>query len=68
MNKKLLEYELKKRRISIGMMCDKMGMSRSAFYRKCNGITEFTLSEINKIVEIIGSESAIPIFFANTVS
>ena len=68
MNKELLEYELKKRKISIGEMCDKMGLSRSAFYRKCNGITEFTLSEINKIVEIIGIESATPIFFANIVS
>ncbi|MBQ2876972.1 MAG: helix-turn-helix transcriptional regulator [Clostridia bacterium] len=68
MDKDLLEYELKKRKITVNEVCEKIGLSRSAFYRKCNGITEFTLSEINKIVDIIGFESAIPIFFASSVS
>ena len=68
MDKDLLEYELKKRKITIGEACTKMGVSRSAFYRKCNGISEFTLSEICKIVDMIGFKAASAIFFAKQVS
>ena len=63
MNKALLEYEMNKRGITIKMMCEKLGMSRSAFYRKCNGITEFTQSEIQGIVDYLGLESPSGIFF-----
>ena len=52
MDKNLLEYEMKKRNVTIKMMCKKLGISRSAFYRKCNGITEFTLREIQIILEL----------------
>ena len=68
MDKELLEYEMKKKKISIGEMCKKIGVSRSAFYRKCNGISEFTLSEITKICDLIGFDSAREIFFASKVS
>lgn len=63
MNKALLEYEMNKRNVTIAMMCEKLGISRSAFYRKCNGITEFTLSEIQNIVEYLCLESPNEIFF-----
>lgn len=63
MDKKLLEYEMSKRNITIKMMCDKLGISRSAFYRKCNGITEFTQSEIQAIVDYLCLESPVGIFF-----
>lgn len=43
---------MKKRNVTIKMMCKKLGISRSAFYRKCNGITEFTLREIQIILEL----------------
>lgn len=63
MNKALLMYEMNKRNISIKMMCEKLGISRSAFYRKCNGITEFTLREIQIIIEYLSLESPDGIFF-----
>ena len=68
MDKVLLEYEMKKRGVSIADMCDKLGCSRSAFYRKCNGISEFTQSEIQIIVDYLGLESPMGIFFSNKVS
>ena len=63
MNKALLEYEMSKKKINIKMMCEKLGISRSAFYRKCNGITEFTLSEIQEISKYLELESPAAIFF-----
>lgn len=68
MDKARLEYEMKKKAVSVADMCEKLGISRSAFYRKCNGISEFTLSEIQKIVDILGLESPMDIFFPKKVS
>ena len=68
MDKALLEYEMKKKKISIGSMCEKLGISRSAFYRKCTGCSEFTQSEIQVIVDCLGLESAMDIFFSQEVS
>lgn len=68
MNKALLEYEMKKRGVSIGDMCAMLGISRSAFYRKCNGQSEFTQGEIQKIVDHLDLETPVGIFFAKKVS
>ena len=68
MDKALLEYEMKKRGVSIADMCEKLDCSRSAFYRKCNGISEFTQSEIQTIVDYLGLESPVGIFFTGKVS
>lgn len=68
MNKELLEYEMKKRGVTIGDMCAKLNISRSAFYRKCKGISEFTQSEIQAIVNYLGLESPVGIFFNVEVS
>ena len=68
MNKALLEYEMSKKGISIGEMCKILKMSRSAFYRKCNGISEFTQSEIKAIIDCLHPESPMNIFFAQEVS
>lgn len=68
MNKELLEYEMKTRGVTIGDMCAKLNISRSAFYRKCKGISEFTQSEIQAIVDYLGLESPVGIFFAVKVS
>ena len=68
MDKDLLIYEMNKRGITIKMMCEKLGISRSAFYRKCNGITEFTQSEIQTVVDYLGLESPVGIFFSQKVS
>ena len=63
MDMNLLLYEMKKKNVTIKMMCSKLKISRSAFYRKCRGITEFTLSEIQTIVDYLELESPNPIFF-----
>ena len=68
MNKALLEYEMKKNNLTADELCKKMNISRSAFYRKCNGISEFTLGEIKQIVNILDLESPMEIFFADEVS
>ena len=53
MDKNKLMYEMAKQKVSILDMCHKLNMSRSAFYRKCNGISEFTQGEIQKIDGVI---------------
>lgn len=68
MNKARLEYEMAVRGVSRTDMCDALGISRSAFYRKCTGTTEFTLSEIQKIIDFLGLESPMEIFFTAKVS
>lgn len=68
MDKARLLYEMQKKTISIQEMCDRLDMSRSAFYRKCNGISEFTQGEIQKIVDILELDSPMGIFFAEKVS
>lgn len=68
MNKDLLEYEMKKKKVSITDMCEKLGISKSAFYRKCNGKSEFTQSEIQRIVDLLNLETPVGIFFEAKVS
>lgn len=68
MNKALLEYEMKKRGVSNGDMCAMLGISRSAFYRKCNGQSEFTQGEIQKIVDYLNLETPVGIFFTEKAS
>lgn len=59
-----LEYEMKKRGITIDQLCKDLKISKSAFYRKCRGISEFTQGEITRIIEYLGLESPMGIFFA----
>lgn len=68
MDKYKLEYEMKSRGITIEKMCKDIHMSRSAFYRKSNGITQFTQSEIQRIVDYVGLDSPMGIFFTEKVS
>lgn len=68
MDKYRLEYEMKSRHVTAEKMCEDLGISRSAFYRKCNGITQFTLKEMTEIVEYLGLSSPMGIFFADKVS
>jgi len=62
-----LEYEMKKRNVSQEKLCKAIHMSRSAFYRKCNGISEFTQSEMQAIIDYLGLSSPMGIFFAEKV-
>lgn len=68
MDKLRLEYERKKKGVSVSEFCAEIGISTSAYYRKCDGKTQFTLEEINRIVDYLGLESPMEIFFADRVS
>ena len=63
MDKFLLEYEMKKKGFSVEKLCKEIGISRSAFYKKCNGKSDFTQSEIQAIVDLLHLESPMAIFF-----
>lgn len=60
-----LEYEMKRRGVTVKMMCDHLQMSRTAFYRKTHGISEFTLSEIKEIVDYLELDSPMGVFFSS---
>lgn len=47
-----------------------IGITETAFYRKSHGITEFTCSEISKIIQALelSSEEIMTIFFSSKVS
>lgn len=64
MDKFLLEYEMKKKGYSVEKLCKEIGVSRSAFYKKCNGKSDFTQSEIQAIVKLLQLDSPVAIFFA----
>lgn len=68
MDRYKLEYEMKVRNVSIEELCEAIGMSRSAFYRKTRGVTDFTQSEIQEIVDFLHLDSPMGIFFTETVS
>lgn len=63
-----LECEMKRKKVSKGDMCKMLGISRSAFYRKCTGRSEFTQSEIQKIASILELKDLATIFFNEEVS
>jgi hypothetical protein len=64
MDKALLQYEMNKKGITTTAICKILDMSRSAFYRKCNGKSEFTQKEIQAIIDLLELDSPMAIFFA----
>lgn len=68
MDKGLLEYEMGKKHITADEMCERLKISRSAFYRKLRGVSEFTHSEMQDIAAIFGVEKMTEIFFTEEVS
>ena len=68
MDKLKLEYEMKKKGLTTAELCEKIGISVSTFYRKCNGKSEFKLREIKAIAEALNLETPNSIFFAEQVS
>lgn len=68
MNKYELEKAMREKGITIVKICRDLNISRSAFYRKCNGKSEFTQNEIQKIVDYLDLESPMGIFFNQKVS
>ena len=68
MDKRSLQAEIVKRGFTASSLSKAIGISKSAFSKKINGKSEFTLGEIQRIVEVLGLDSPIPIFFAPKVS
>jgi hypothetical protein len=62
-DKAWLEYEMAVRQITAVELCRQLGMSRSAYYRKCSGQSEFTCEEIQQIMDYVGLETPMGIFF-----
>ncbi len=65
LNGALLEYEMKRKKISATEMARMLGIGRSTFWKKSHGHTEFRQSEIDKIIKILDIQNPIPIFFAD---
>lgn len=63
-----LKYEIKKNKMTTEEFCKSIGISKTAFYRKCNGTSDFTRKEIQKIKELLNLDSPDEIFFAKEVS
>lgn len=68
MDRYKLEYEMKSKGITTEKLCESIGMSKSAYYRKLRGTSEFTQSEIQKICDLLDLRSPMGIFFAEAVS
>ena len=68
MDKQLFDEAVNKSGLSINEICEKLGMSRSAFFRKRKGESEFTWSEFEKLINILELKSPVPVFFKEKVS
>ena len=68
MDKYKLLYEMNKKGVSTQEICAKISISRSAWYRKLNGTSDFTQSEIQGIVDYLDLDTPVGIFFTNKVS
>ena len=53
MNESRLLNEMKLRKVTIDKLCSDLAISRSAFYRKRKGISEFTQGENQAIVKYL---------------
>ena len=63
-----LEIAMKRKGISSEKLSEIIGISRSAFYRKMKGQSEFTQGGIQRIVDALELDSPMGIFFAAKVS
>ena len=68
MDKARLKYEMERRGVTIKEICEALGISRSAWNRKCSGKSEFTLNEIQAVVDFLELQTPMGIFFAEKVS
>lgn len=53
MNKTLLQAKMLERNVTVEDVCRACGFSKTAFYRKLNGQSEFTQSEITAIKKLL---------------
>lgn len=65
MDKLKLEYYIKSKGYSTDEVCNILGISRSAFYRKMNQTSDFTRNEIELLIKTLEIEDPVSIFFAS---
>lgn len=70
MDKYKLEYFMKLKNISKDDLCKAIGISKTAFYRKCRGVSDFTREEILDIAKLLdlSGQDILDIFFTLKVS
>lgn len=70
MNKNFLAAKLKLKGMLVRDFIKQLGISKKAWYRKINGKTDFTRTEINKMICLldISDEEVMIIFFGRKVS
>ena len=59
---------IKKKGYSLQSIIAALGISRSAFYRKLNGKSAFTVNEMQKLTEILEINNPVKVFFKEKVS
>ncbi len=66
----LLEYYIKKSGRNVEAYCKDVGISRSAYFRKTHGESEFTQGEIQSSIDCgyVPRESVMQVFFPGKVS
>lgn len=69
-NIKMLKAEMLMKDIKIPILAEKIGIDKTTFYRKISGKSDFTISEIYKIIDElkISNEKIVDIFFNQKVS
>lgn len=70
MDKYKLEYFLKSKNMSIEDLCSALDISKTAYYRKTNGKSDFYRNEILKIRDLLqlSGQDVLDIFFTSKVS
>ena len=68
MDSQLLDQIIKSKGLTKADVYNHLKISRTAYYRKCNGISEFTLAEIKGIMKLLSIDNPDAIFFADKVS
>lgn len=69
MDKDLFEFEMKRAGYRTPeSRAEALGLKMSAYYRRISGECECSQTEIGRVAEILGQETAWRIFFGNEVS
>lgn len=68
MNTRKLKALMILKGVKMSDLASKLGISRSALYRKIKGTSEFTQSEISNIIYLLDISNPIEIFFNTGVS
>ena len=68
MDEERLRIIMREQGVTVENMCEYLNISRSAFYRKCKGKSQFTQGELEGIVNRLKLNSPMGIFFKEKVS